>query len=67
MVLGRKVLMIVFQYLGENRGTVITKQKTQREESDDGFFFFPIGDFSSSPTFPLLFLQCEFGERHIVT
>ena len=29
--------MVVFQYLGENRGSVITKQETQREESD--FFF----------------------------
>jgi len=37
LFLGRKVLMVVFQYLGENRGSVITKQETQREESD--FFF----------------------------
>jgi hypothetical protein len=39
LFLGRKVLMVVFQYLGENRATVVTKQKTQREETDVAFFF----------------------------
>jgi hypothetical protein len=48
---GRKILMIIFQYLGENCVSVIKKQKKQRKASDvvSSFSFsFSFSSFSSS-------------------
>jgi hypothetical protein len=49
---GRKLLIVVFPDLGENRATLITKQKTQREEEND--FFFPLVIFPFPPLATLI-------------